>query len=165
MGCLSAAEVVDAVYTLVVIGGAKSVRNGVCGALASKSDGTETKGEGSVKIKQTLPAVTMKTVICRINGNSTTGTAEFDSRRSPSCKGNGPLAIMRLMKIGGTRKREVRKESLGIPLLTQVPAGKLRSKTTHRLDSSFGTVCGREVCRGGMGQRSHHMRVLSVERS
>ena len=109
MGCLSAAEVVDVVYAPVVINGAKSVRNGVCGTLASKSDGTETEGEGSVKIKHVLPAVTKKTVICRINGNSTAGTLEFDSRRSLSCKGNGPLAMMRLTKIGGTREREVKR--------------------------------------------------------
>ena len=37
MTITSTAEVVDAVYALVVISGAKNVQNGVCGALASES--------------------------------------------------------------------------------------------------------------------------------
>lgn len=73
MGRLGAAEVVDVVYALVVIGGAKNVRNGFCSALAGESGGPETEGEDSVKIKRIMPAVSKKTVIFRINRNLTVG--------------------------------------------------------------------------------------------
>ena len=43
MGRHSAAEVVDVVYALVVIGGAKNARNGVCGALAGEISWPETE--------------------------------------------------------------------------------------------------------------------------
>lgn len=111
MGCLSAAEVVDVVYAPVVIN--------VCGTLASKSDGTETEGEGSVKIKHVLPAVTKKTVICRINRNST--------------------AMMRLTKIGGTREREVKRLGeegvFGNPVVNGGACGeaKVQNNTSFRL--------------------------------
>lgn len=43
MGRHSAAEVVDVVYALVVIGGTKNAGNGVCDALAGEIGGPETE--------------------------------------------------------------------------------------------------------------------------
>lgn len=82
MGRLGAAEVVDVVYALVVIGGAKNVRNGFCSALAGESGGPETEGEES----ETNYASGKQ------GDGNLSDQQEFDGRRalSPSCKGNLP---------------------------------------------------------------------------
>ena len=119
IGRLSAAEVVDVVYVLVMIGGAENVRNGVCVALASKSGWPETEGEDSAKVKQILPAVTKETVIFRINRNLTVSALQvllvLVTSWALGNDGND--------EVGGTREREVKR---------LVEEGVFRNPIVHR---------------------------------